>query len=136
MRAVLRLLAACTLALALNACARDGVASPDAGAPAGTAPVAAADPSKQPAAAPAGEVDFSCSSDAECTIKDVGNCCGAYPMCVNVDSPTFPEKVKADCAAEGRMGVCGFPAISSCQCVANRCEGVTDGAAASGLDLR
>ncbi len=72
----------------------------------------------------AGTVDYSCRTDADCTIKDVGNCCGYYPACVNVDSPTFPEQVKADCDASGRVGVCGFPSITGCQCVDGRCEGI------------
>ena len=73
-----------------------------------------------------GEVDYSCSTDAQCTIKDIGNCCGAYPACVNRDSPTFPEQVQAACAAQGLSGVCGFPAINGCRCIEQRCEGVTD----------
>ncbi|MBA2237794.1 MAG: hypothetical protein H0W24_03720 [Lysobacter sp.] len=80
-----------------------------------------------PAGAPV-ELDVSCSRDADCTVKDVGNCCGYYPACVNVDSPTDPEAVKARCASEGTMSVCGFPSISSCQCVAGKCEAETAGA--------
>lgn len=68
-------------------------------------------------------IDRSCSSDAQCTVKDVGNCCGYYPACVNVDSPTDPEGVKAQCAKSGMASVCGFPAITSCQCVAGECKG-------------
>lgn len=67
-------------------------------------------------------VDRSCTTDADCTVKNVGNCCGYYPACVNVDSPTDPEGVQAQCAAEGRMGVCGFPEISGCQCVQGTCQ--------------
>ena len=78
---------------------------------------AVADPAKSEAA-----VDFSCRSDAQCTVKDVGSCCGYRPACVNVDSPTFPDQVQADCAAEGRSGICGFADISACQCVDQRCE--------------
>lgn len=74
------------------------------------------------------ELDFSCSSNADCTVKDVGNCCGYYPACVNVDSPTDPAAVKAQCASEGTMSVCGFPSISACQCVAGKCEAETAGA--------
>lgn len=66
-------------------------------------------------------VDASCKTDADCTVKNVGNCCGAYPQCVNVDSPTFPEQVKAACAAKGQMGVCGAPSISGCHCVSGTC---------------
>lgn len=117
-------------ALLLAACAGSG----DAATPAGEtpppttapAPIAKGEPARDTTV---GTVDFSCTTDAECTIKDVGNCCGAYPACVNVDSPTFPEQVKAKCAAEGMSSICGFPSISSCQCVANRCEGVNDGSA-------
>jgi hypothetical protein len=68
-------------------------------------------------------VDRSCSSDADCTVKNVGNCCGHYPACVNVDSPTDPEGVQAACAESGRVSTCGFPAISSCQCVQGTCKG-------------
>ncbi len=73
-----------------------------------------------------GEVDYSCRVDADCTVKNVGNCCGYYPACVNASSPTFPEQVKAACAASGTSGICGFPAISGCQCVQWRCEARRD----------
>ncbi len=80
----------------------------------------------EPGAAKAtGEVDYSCATDADCAVKDVGNCCGYYPACVNVDSPTFPEQVKAACAESGTAGICGFPSIGGCQCVEGRCKGVT-----------
>ncbi len=72
-----------------------------------------------------GKVDYTCATDADCTVKDVGNCCGYYPACVNVDSPTFPEQVKAACAESGTAGICGFPSISGCQCVENRCKAIT-----------
>jgi hypothetical protein len=70
-----------------------------------------------------GVVDASCKSDADCTIKDVGSCCGYRPQCVNTASPTFPEQVQAACAKSGRMGICGFPAITGCKCTAGKCEG-------------
>lgn len=68
------------------------------------------------------EVDVRCRVDADCAIKDVGNCCGRYPACVHRDSPTFPERVKADCERRGMAGVCGFPVIEGCACVEGRCE--------------
>lgn len=68
-------------------------------------------------------IDTSCTRDADCTIKNVGNCCGDYPACVNVDSPTDPEAVQAQCARTGMASVCGFPSISACQCVAGQCRG-------------
>ncbi len=69
-----------------------------------------------------GMLDKSCKSSADCTIKDVGNCCGAMPACVNKDSPTDPAAVRAECARSGRMDVCGFREISACQCTDGRCE--------------
>jgi hypothetical protein len=68
-------------------------------------------------------IDRSCSTDADCTVKNVGNCCGHYPACVNVDSPTDPEGVQAACAKSGMASVCGFPSITSCQCVQGTCQG-------------
>lgn len=143
--------AALALLLALlAACSVPGeVAAPDGAKPAPPASVSAdshqpghhdaddaAPPVNEPAPQPAaarkadaaasragvGEVDYTCRSDADCTVKDVGNCCGYYPACVNVDSPTFPEQVKAACAASGTSGVCGFPSIGGCACVQGRCE--------------
>jgi hypothetical protein len=72
-------------------------------------------------------VDYSCRSDSDCAVKDVGNCCGTMPACVNKDSPTDPQAVRAQCAASGRMGICGFQEISSCQCVSGRCESAQSG---------
>lgn len=67
------------------------------------------------------EVDTHCRRDADCVIKDVGNCCGRMPACVNRDSPVFPERVKAECARKGLSGVCGFPVIEACACVSGQC---------------
>jgi hypothetical protein len=69
-----------------------------------------------------GDVDYSCRADADCAVKNVGNCCGAYPACVNRQSPTFPDRVKAECAKSGRVGVCGFPVVKGCACVEGRCS--------------
>ena len=71
-----------------------------------------------------GEVNVSCKTDSDCKIKDVGSCCGYRPACVNKNSETFPAQVKAQCDKEGKMGICGFPSISSCTCTNNKCEGV------------
>ncbi len=77
-----------------------------------------------PVLAAPGNVDASCKTDADCAIKDVGSCCGYNPRCVNSNSPTFPEQVKAQCAEQGRQSICGFPAISGCQCVKGQCAGI------------
>jgi len=73
-----------------------------------------------PAADP-GDVDASCRTDADCTVKNVGNCCGYYPACVNVDSKPDPQAVQAKCAKDGMASVCGFPEIASCSCRQGRC---------------
>jgi hypothetical protein len=80
-----------------------------------------ADPVEAPGSKP-GIVDMSCKRDADCAVKNVGNCCGYYPACVNVDSPTDPKGVQAECAKKGVMSVCGFPDISACTCKQGRCE--------------
>ncbi|MBB4130740.1 hypothetical protein [Xanthomonas sp. 3075] len=66
-------------------------------------------------------ITTTCRTDADCTVKNVGNCCGAFPACVNVDSATDPKGVMAQCQASGMMSVCGFREISACQCVAGQC---------------
>ncbi len=67
------------------------------------------------------QVNTTCRTDADCTVKDVGNCCGAFPACVNVNSATDPKGVLAQCQASGTMSVCGFREISACQCVSGQC---------------
>lgn len=68
-------------------------------------------------------IDYSCKSDSDCVIKDVGNCCGFYPRCVNKDAMTYPNLVKQFCAEEKLVSVCGFPSIRSCECVSGACVG-------------
>jgi len=70
------------------------------------------------------KVDYSCNLDTDCTIKDVGNCCGYYPECVNTNSPTDPKKVKECCLQNGQSSACGYPSITSCKCQNNRCAGI------------
>lgn len=104
-----------------DAPATDTAGKPLIEQPLSNAPVAVAD-----AGAP-GEVDFRCSTDADCVVKNVGNCCGYYPACVNIDSPTFPEQVMAECAKNDTMAVCGFRDIAGCQCVEGRCAAIDSG---------
>ncbi|MFW3173420.1 hypothetical protein EX530_01660 [Xanthomonas phaseoli] len=90
--------------------------------PADTAtPPAATGATRGPAAGKAVIVTTTCRTDADCTVKNVGNCCGAFPACVNVNSATDPKGVLAQCQAGGMMSVCGFREISACQCVAGQC---------------
>jgi len=76
-------------------------------------------PSVAPVVIP--EVDRSCRVDADCAIKNVGNCCGYYPACVNKDARTFPDLVAQQCAAQDMAGVCGYPEIAACACVMGQC---------------
>lgn len=66
--------------------------------------------------------DRSCKTDADCVVKDVGNCCGAMPACVNKDARTDPAAVQAQCARQGMSSVCGFKEVTSCSCVAGTCQ--------------
>jgi hypothetical protein len=70
------------------------------------------------------QLRFDCVEDSDCAVKNVGNCCGHYPTCVHVDSPTDPAAVAAECAQRDLAGICGYPVIETCICVANRCQDV------------
>jgi len=72
------------------------------------------------------KLDTSCKVDADCAVKDVGNCCGAMPACVHKDSPTDPAAVQAECARKGMASVCGFREISACSCSDGRCRDASD----------
>ena len=108
------------LLLAITACSAPAATAPVTSQ--GPAPVAASESSTpaKSAATPV-VVDSSCKVDADCTVKNVGNCCGYYPACVNVNSATDPAGVQASCQAKGMMGVCGFPEIQGCSCVQGKC---------------
>jgi hypothetical protein len=71
----------------------------------------------------------SCKTDSDCAVKNVGNCCGAYPMCVNKDARTDPAAVQAQCAKQGITSVCGFQEVSGCQCVKSQCQSLGTGPA-------
>ncbi len=126
-RTFLRLPFALSLMLAaatfLTGCAApatpgDGAEPPTASTPA-PKPTGGTLPPRQAGAI---TVDYACSSNADCAVKDVGNCCGSMPACVNKNSPTDPQGVRAQCAASGMAGVCGFADVTACQCVSGRCE--------------
>lgn len=75
----------------------------------------------EPASTPV-KLDFACKTDSDCAVKNVGNCCGAKPACVNANSPTDPEGVQAECARKGMMSMCGFKPVEGCQCVQGQCK--------------
>ncbi|HZV38882.1 MAG TPA: hypothetical protein VFF96_09070 [Pseudoxanthomonas sp.] len=115
----LRALFVLSTALLLAACAAPAAAPESATAPPQAASVVPA----------TGKVvvDRSCKTDADCAVKDVGNCCGYYPACVNKDSPTDPAGVRAQCQSKGMVGVCGFPSVTSCQCRSGQCASAGSG---------
>jgi hypothetical protein len=71
----------------------------------------------------AAQVVRTCKVDSDCMVKDVGNCCGYFPACVNRNSPTDPAAVRAQCAKSGIASVCGFNEITACRCVRDQCVG-------------
>lgn len=71
-------------------------------------------------------LDRSCESDADCTVKDMHNCCGYYPECVNVNAKTDAEWVEAYCMREQMGSICGFPDITSCHCDHGKCAPAQD----------
>lgn len=66
-------------------------------------------------------INRSCQIDADCTVKDVHNCCGYFPACVNRDAQTDPGLVRRLCEQEQMAGICGFPEITACRCVNSVC---------------
>ncbi len=67
-------------------------------------------------------IDRSCQQDSDCTVKDVHNCCGYYPACVNKAAVTDAARVQRLCAESSLAGVCGFPDISDCACLKGACQ--------------
>ena len=124
----LRSLTAAMLLALLAACAAPGAQESVGGQPQPSGNAAPEPTPATPGKGTATVVDRSCRSDADCAVKNVGNCCGYYPACVNKDSPTDPEGVQAQCAKSGMMSVCGFADISACSCNAGTCEAAGTGA--------
>ena len=69
-------------------------------------------------------IDYSCSDHGDCAAKNVGNCCGFYPACVNADFCVDLDGVKAWCRETGGVGVCGYPVIAACVCESGKCATV------------
>ncbi len=127
MRLIAPLLISLVVALSLAACAAPTAAPPATGNLAGTTPPAAPRAPPMSSPLPPREVrqevaiDTTCKTSADCAVKNVGNCCGAMPACVNKDSPTDPAAVQAQCNAKGMVGICGFKEISACRCDEGQC---------------
>lgn len=67
-------------------------------------------------------LNIRCQTDADCTVKNVGNCCGFLPACVNKASPTAPDLVLARCAGSGEEPICDHPMIYACLCEQGICR--------------
>lgn len=138
MQRMTRLFLLIALAFSLAACAAPSATEPATGNLAGSTPPPPPAPPKAPppmsSPLPPREVrqeaavNTACRTSADCAVKNVGNCCGAMPACVNKDSPTDPAAVQAACAAKGMMSVCGFKEISACQCDNGQCAPASDAA--------
>ncbi len=68
-------------------------------------------------------IDYNCDNDSDCEIKDVHNCCGYYPECVNRQAMVDAAFVRDACNEEGKASICGFTSIDTCRCINSRCEG-------------
>src|SRR5687767_3757454 len=87
--------------------------TPSASSPA-SSPATPSEPTEAPL--PADGIDYACTQDADCVVKNLGSCCGYNPRCMNERSAPVPEQ-----CGEGMMGACGFPEISHCACQESRC---------------
>ncbi|KAF1808156.1 hypothetical protein P152DRAFT_462812 [Eremomyces bilateralis CBS 781.70] len=92
--------------------------------------IAVSDPISTPPPSSNGTVDaqFGCAAASDCVVKDVRNCCGYYPKCVNSGFKPLPPKCDG-----GVFGVCGFPVIDACDCQAERCVGLQNSPQTGGL---
>ncbi|WP_243720453.1 hypothetical protein [Luteimonas aestuarii] len=106
------------LALLATACAAPNGAAEDA-------PNASPPPAAGVVAAGPGTPDLSCKVAGDCEVKNVGNCCGYFPACVNKDSPVDPDAVRAECERTGTSSICGWQDIQACDCVQGQCQAVT-----------
>ncbi|MBK6725869.1 MAG: hypothetical protein IPG63_01195 [Xanthomonadales bacterium] len=77
--------------------------------------------SPEPTAAGAPDAPLACETDAQCTVKNVGNCCGEFLACVHVDQAVDVAAVKRRCESEGLSSVCGQRDIAGCRCDAGQC---------------
>src|SRR3989344_796738 len=66
-------------------------------------------------------IDYSCSKDSDCEIKDIRNCCGYFPSCVNKNFRPNLKLVDELCKKEDKLSICGFREIQSCECINNKC---------------
>lgn len=68
------------------------------------------------------KLDLSCQLDSDCSVKNIGNCCGNYPKCVNKNFTPDLDSIKDLCEKEKSFSICGFDEIKSCKCINNKCD--------------
>lgn len=73
------------------------------------------------------QIDYSCTTDSDCVIKNEGNCCGEYPKCMNKKSKPNSIYVQKQCDKNKESSVCGFPSIDGCSCINNKCQSTFQG---------
>ena len=66
-------------------------------------------------------IDSSCQTNEDCVKKNVGNCCGEFPRCVNKNFEPAPDFVSEKCKDENLFSGCGFVAFNSCICKDTNC---------------
>ncbi len=67
------------------------------------------------------KVDYSCSQNSDCAIKDVHKCCGANFECVNKNAFTYPDFVRAQCEKEEVSSTCNVNMPKACACYNSKC---------------
>ena len=67
-----------------------------------------------------------CNSDSDCKVKDVHNCCGYFPKCVNKDYVPDIAAVERECKEKSITSICGFSDIKSCACSEHKCIAVQE----------
>jgi hypothetical protein len=68
------------------------------------------------------DIVYFCEIDSDCVVKDVHNCCGYYPRCVNKNHEPDIEAVRRECQEKQIDSICGWPEISHCECINNTCR--------------
>ena len=66
--------------------------------------------------------DYTCQTDEDCAEKNVGNCCGYYPKCVNKDFEPDLDAVEQWCRESYMVSICGWPVIDACVCEEGFCK--------------
>lgn len=81
-------------------------------------------------------LNLRCQTDADCAVKNIGNCCGFMPACVNKTSPTAPDLVLARCAASSEEPICDHPMIYACLCEQGICKADPSAGPGAAIDLQ